>query len=563
MVKKDDVADLLIYGNGKPHQVSQTKNEKGIELSSYQYDANGNQTISTGARARTIDYNVNNQPIYIEAQGNAVTIRHDDAFERYFEKHSIGTKTIKYWKLGKQFEVKEVWENGNKTEELHNHYVGSRTLFQYYPMSNIKRWRYLHTDRLGSVETISDGNGNWLERNSYDPFGKVRQPNAMQDRNCVGGWNCLNSQISQRGFTGTHEHLDAVSVINMGGRIYDQELGRFLSVDPFMTSPLNAQSLNPYSYVGNSPLMGTDPTGYICALNARQYAGSVCLGDKPEQQGAKSTPMTGSRIRGVDTGAKCSGSCSVRSTNGKQNSQSTGDRNKPSHAIQLSGNPTASKTDEVEGGLVGAGSIDVGVLEVGAGVATYTYIENALANGGRALLAALGTTATIVGGVLVPSNTIVSEEEEQAALNLSRTIVAIRTAATSKTDEHSLVFFHGTNLESAMALWAGAPLEVETAISLKHEKMAVPGFYLATNIIAAEHFAAVQGDLNGGKAAVLQYTMSGKAVYALTASGAQFRPIPGGGSYTPGMEYYIPPALFPLFNSLRQVGEINVGPPDR
>ncbi len=349
MVKKDDVADLLIYGNGKPHQVSQTKNEKGIELSSYQYDANGNQTISTGARARTIDYNVNNQPIYIEAQGNAVTIRHDDAFERYFEKHSIGTKTIKYWKLGKQFEVKEVWENGNKTEELHNHYVGSRTLFQYYPMSNIKRWRYLHTDRLGSVETISDGNGNWLERNSYDPFGKVRQPNAMQDRNCVGGWNCLNSQISQRGFTGTHEHLDAVSVINMGGRIYDQELGRFLSVDPFMTSPLNAQSLNPYSYVGNSPLMGTDPTGYICALNARQYAGSVCLGDKPEQQGAKSTPMTGSRIRGVDTGAKCSGSCSVRSTNGKQNSQSTGDRNKPSHAIQLSGNPTASKTDEVGG----------------------------------------------------------------------------------------------------------------------------------------------------------------------------------------------------------------------
>ena len=56
----------------------------------------------------------------------------------------------------------------------------------------------------------------------------------------------------------------------MNGRAYDAETGRFLSVDPFMQSPLSSQSLNPYSYVMNNPVMGTDPTGYIstyCGLD--------------------------------------------------------------------------------------------------------------------------------------------------------------------------------------------------------------------------------------------------------------------------------------------------------
>ena len=48
----------------------------------------------------------------------------------------------------------------------------------------------------------------------------------------------------------------------MNGRGYDYDLGRFLSVDPVIQSPGNSQSLNPYSYIMNNPLSGTDPTGY-------------------------------------------------------------------------------------------------------------------------------------------------------------------------------------------------------------------------------------------------------------------------------------------------------------
>jgi hypothetical protein len=48
----------------------------------------------------------------------------------------------------------------------------------------------------------------------------------------------------------------------MNGRVFDYALGRFFSVDPIIQFPLNSQSLNPYSYILNNPLSGTDPTGY-------------------------------------------------------------------------------------------------------------------------------------------------------------------------------------------------------------------------------------------------------------------------------------------------------------
>ncbi|MCK9506518.1 MAG: RHS repeat-associated core domain-containing protein [Porticoccaceae bacterium] len=49
----------------------------------------------------------------------------------------------------------------------------------------------------------------------------------------------------------------------MGGRVYDAEIGRFLSADPFVDDATNLQSLNRYTYVNNNPLSYTDPSGYF------------------------------------------------------------------------------------------------------------------------------------------------------------------------------------------------------------------------------------------------------------------------------------------------------------
>jgi RHS repeat-associated protein len=135
-------------------------------------------------------------------------------------------------------------------------YVGDYAVLTR-PAGGSTRTNYLLKDRLGSVDTVTDANGAIAEQRGYDAFGKPRQ----------GSWADLNpprlSSISNtpRGFT-QHEHLNSVELIHMNGRAFDYNLGRFLSVDPIIQFPTNSQSLNPYSYIMNNPLAGTDPTGF-------------------------------------------------------------------------------------------------------------------------------------------------------------------------------------------------------------------------------------------------------------------------------------------------------------
>jgi len=57
-------------------------------------------------------------------------------------------------------------------------------------------------------------------------------------------------------------YIGWLDLFDMNGRMYDYNLGRFMSVDPLIQSPTSTQSVNPYSYIMNNPLAGTDPTGY-------------------------------------------------------------------------------------------------------------------------------------------------------------------------------------------------------------------------------------------------------------------------------------------------------------
>src|SRR5215831_11195912 len=63
------------------------------------------------------------------------------------------------------------------------------------------------------------------------------------------------------GFTG-HVHDDELGLINMGGRMYDPALHRFMSPDPFVPTPAHGPSWNRYAYALNDPVNITDPTGY-------------------------------------------------------------------------------------------------------------------------------------------------------------------------------------------------------------------------------------------------------------------------------------------------------------
>ena len=128
--------------------------------------------------------------------------------------------------------------------------------------------KYNHFDHLGSVTAMSDETGRVLGLAyggpnatvlGYDAWGARRNPDGK-----AADPRSFPLQAGHREYTG-HEAIPNVGLVNMNGRVYDPELGRFLSPDPNVQFVADLQSYNRYSYVRNNPLKYTDPTGYYWA----------------------------------------------------------------------------------------------------------------------------------------------------------------------------------------------------------------------------------------------------------------------------------------------------------
>ncbi len=246
--------------NAGPNAVTQVTLED-LSTRSYDYDLNGNLTADG---LRTISYGVNNKPRSIShSNGNSATFYYGPDDSRYKQVATDGSANTTRYYIG-AYEYEETVSNGNTT-------VVERTTagdFAQYRTETLNGavqssgWQFLHKDHLGSIESISDIAGTVKERRGFDPFGKARD---LYEDDSNGG--LLGRDTTKRGFSG-HEHLDGVELIHMNGRAYDYNLGRFLSVDPFISMPANSQAYNPYSYVMNNPLRYTDPTGYVVNQNS-------------------------------------------------------------------------------------------------------------------------------------------------------------------------------------------------------------------------------------------------------------------------------------------------------
>jgi RHS repeat-associated protein len=104
--------------------------------------------------------------------------------------------------------------------------------------------------------TMSVGYPRLIERLAYDPFGKRRATGGQFDPT-----GAIEAQSTNRGFTG-HEHLDELDFIHMNARVYDPDIGRFLSPDPTVPGVYNPQAYNRYAYTINNPLNLVDKDGF-------------------------------------------------------------------------------------------------------------------------------------------------------------------------------------------------------------------------------------------------------------------------------------------------------------
>jgi RHS repeat-associated protein len=109
--------------------------------------------------------------------------------------------------------------------------------------------KYQHTDALGSPVAVTDAIRNVLERNEYEPYGKVIAPAAPKDG---------------PGYTG-HVYDAATGMNYMQQRYYDPSIGRFLSVDPVTADGNTGGNFNRYWYANNNPYKFTDPDGRVVA----------------------------------------------------------------------------------------------------------------------------------------------------------------------------------------------------------------------------------------------------------------------------------------------------------
>jgi RHS repeat-associated protein len=98
-------------------------------------------------------------------------------------------------------------------------------------------------DALGSTVALTDPSGAPATQYSYAPFGQT---------NTTGG-------ISTNPFAFTSRERDLPDLYYYRARYYTPQLGRFISEDPL-------RPLNPYLYVGNNPILATDPLGLRTAV---------------------------------------------------------------------------------------------------------------------------------------------------------------------------------------------------------------------------------------------------------------------------------------------------------
>jgi RHS repeat-associated protein len=244
---------------------------------------------------RQLTYDVTHRPERIDAGGKRLVFRYDGEGNRYLQRRQESaepgvdrdTSTV-YPFTGYEVEVKR---SGNSFVVLSGRQMlGDYAIYTASIASPQGQMIYRHGDRLGSPAAQTNAQAQSIERRGFDAFGAPRE----------GGWQNrpngeLGSAVSPRGFTG-HEHLDDVGgLVHVNGRAYDPLLGRFLSVDPIIQFPSNSQSLNPYSYILNNPMAGTDPSGYS-ACNAGDSVDRCAKGlGEGEQRTVRTTP-TGSHI---------------------------------------------------------------------------------------------------------------------------------------------------------------------------------------------------------------------------------------------------------------------------
>ena len=215
-----------------PHAVTD------INGTTYAYDNNGNLTND---ETWTHGWDYRNR-LKSSANGTInLTYQYDHDVNRIMLGNGTATTTFanKYYNISTATTTKHI-------------YAGSELVATITGDGSATSTYYIHTDHLSGSNVITDESGEKEQLIDYYPFGGIR----------------LNESVNfnqTKKFTG-HEYDNESELTYANARYYNQDIGRWISMDPagrdnpgqFLTDP---QQMNGYSYARNNPLRLVDRNG--------------------------------------------------------------------------------------------------------------------------------------------------------------------------------------------------------------------------------------------------------------------------------------------------------------
>ncbi|MFV0326925.1 MAG: RHS repeat-associated core domain-containing protein, partial [Bacteroides xylanisolvens] len=107
---------------------------------------------------------------------------------------------------------------------------------------------YYLSDHLGNNRVVANQSGTVIQKNHYYPFGTAFAEGTATEQ-------------GKQPYKYNGKELDQMHGLNLydySARYYESAIGRFTTVDPLAEK---YYSISPYVYVGNNPIIRTDPTG--------------------------------------------------------------------------------------------------------------------------------------------------------------------------------------------------------------------------------------------------------------------------------------------------------------
>ncbi len=201
----------------------------GVTTKSFSYDARGNTTgITTSSGTQSFTYNAEDKPISITAPGLSQT-------------HAFNGEGARTGKTVNGVGTTYHRESPEVDADLLS--AGSSTFNPGISEKKSGLTHIQHFDYLGTLKGLTTPSQSVVNARQFDAFG-----NPTASANLIG---------SHVGFIGDEGYQDdaETGLQQVGHRLYDPSIGRFLTRDP------EGDGLNWYAYCNNNPVNAIDPEG--------------------------------------------------------------------------------------------------------------------------------------------------------------------------------------------------------------------------------------------------------------------------------------------------------------